>query len=212
MLGNLIPSSTSPTYQANCPWPMSTCAVFSSVADSSGSGQYYKAPNISIGAMATGSGFTMCTWFKFAVSGSWARIFDFGNGQGMNNLLLADQGGQGTLVLNVYMPCANPAIYLFPASISYGTWRHVCIANQGGNWYFYDNGTLVGSQQQQCTIANVVLNSNYLGRSNWVADALLQGSIAEFRIYNRILLGSEVATLYANNGMKQSCVISSAVH
>ena len=155
--------------------------------------------------MATGNGFTICTWFKFAASGSWARIFDFSNGPGVNNILLADQAGQGTLLVHVYTPCANPAVYVFPASISYGTWRHVCIANQGENWNFYDSGTLVGSQQQQCTMANVVMTSNYLGRSNWVADALLRGSIAEFRIYNRILLGSEVATLYANNGMKQSC-------
>ena len=179
---------------------MSTCANFSSVANSSGSGQYFRAPPVNFGAMAAGSGFTVCTWFKFSYSGTWARVFDFGNGMYDNNLLLTDIGN-GTLVFHMYTPCATPAIFSFPTLISYGTWRHVCIANQGKTLSFYDNGVLLVSNRLACTLNNVTLTSNYLGRSNWPLDRLLQGAIAEFRIYNRVLLGSEVASLYASNGM-----------
>jgi len=195
-LGNLIPSSTSPTYQANCPWLMSTCAVFSPVSQ-----QYFTAPPINFGDMAARSGFTLCSWFQFATGdlSNYDRIFDFGDGVASNNVLMTNH--MGSLEVHRYLPCyLYSIIYTFTTAISYGTWRHVCIANKGTNWSFYDNGVLAGTENLPCSLMNTVLSSNYLGRSNWAQNQLLQGSIAEFRIYNRVLLGSEVATLYATNG------------
>ena len=76
----------------------------------------------------------------------------------------------------------------------------MCISNQGTSWLFYDGGLLVGTQQTRCAVANIVLSSNYLGRSNWNGDPLLQGAIAQFQVYARVLSEEEVATLYAYNG------------
>jgi hypothetical protein len=39
--------------------------------------------------------------------------------------------------------------------------------------------------------------NNWLGRSNWTADANLNGTFDEFRIYNSALSGSEVAASLA---------------
>ena len=72
-LGNLVPSGTPPTYQANCPWPTGRCAVFSSVSDSSGGGQFFTAPPINLGGLAASSGFTMCSWFNYEIFGLWSR-------------------------------------------------------------------------------------------------------------------------------------------
>ena len=154
--------------------------------------------------MGSTSGFSICMWFKVNFSGIWSRIFDFGNWQTDNqNLLLADFEGRGVLIVHRYLPCnASDGVtpFVFPTPISYGQWRHVCIVNQAKNWFFYDNGVLQGSDRVACNLGNIVLASNYLGRSNWGVDPLLRGSIAEFRIYNRVLYASEVTALYANIG------------
>ena len=143
------------------------------------------------------------------------RIFDFGNGAAANNFLMGDSGG-GALNLQIYSPCSSPPIvfpsstacastnllcFIFPTPITYGSWRHVCIANQGTRWAIYDNGTLVGSLQTNCPLENVVLRSNYLGRSNWNVDRLLQGKLSQFQIYNRVLSATEVASLKLYNGI-----------
>ena len=204
--GSLIPSSSPPTYQADCPWPGAHCAVFSSDADSSGGGQFFTAPPINIGAMSAAAGFSVCTWFRFDVAGSWSRVFDFGNGPDSANLLLTDYDGQGVLVVQRYLPCPDDHTFTFPAPISYGQWRHVCIVNQGTDWSFYDDGVLVGSDQRPCSYASDVLSSNYLGRGNWDGNRLLRGRIAEFRIYNRSLSASEAARLYGHVGAKPPAV------
>ncbi len=211
-MGNLVPSITPPSYQDNCPWLTSRCAVFSSNADSTGGGQFFTAPPVNFGAMSAAAGFSVCTWFKFNVVSPFARIFDFGNGADSSNMILTDFYGQGILSAHRFLPCqtggncdySHDACFKFPTKISYGQWRHVCIVNQATYWFFYDNGVLVGSDQTPCSLANVVLTSNYLGRSNWGFDPLLQGSIAEFQIYNRAITASEVAMLHTNMiGKKQ---------
>ena len=201
-LGDLIPSSASPTYQADCPWPTAHCAVFSSAENSFGGGQFFTVPPVNFGAMSAGAGFSICSWFKYSVQGYASRIFDFGNGMNDNNILLRSGGSGDTgLQLDVYYDCAQTDSFYF-SPISYGQWRHVCIVNQATDWFYYDNGLQVGSSLKQCNISDVVLSSNYLARSNWGTDSLFQGSISEFRIYNRVLTASEVAVLHANIGKK----------
>jgi hypothetical protein len=184
------------------------CAVLGSDADSTGGGQFFTAPPINFGVMSAAAGFSICMWFKVELPRVWSRIFDFGFGA--QNIVLADFEGTGSLVVLRYSPCSASSdtfSFTFPAPISYGQWRHVCIMNQAKNWFFYDNGVLRGSDQIPCSVGDVVLTSNYIGRSNWAADRLLRGSIAEFRIYNRVLYASEVAALHANTGTKPLCVM-----
>ena len=117
-----------------------------------------------------------------------------------HNILLRSGGYDDTgLQLDVYADCS---VGFYFAPISYGQWRHVCVVNHATNWFFYDNGVQVGSSLAQCNLSDVELSANYLARSNWGTDRLLQGSISEFRAYNRSLTASEVAALHANIGAK----------
>ncbi len=195
-LGSLIPSNIPPTYQADCPWPTAYCAVFSSVADSSGGGQFFTVPPINLGTMGAGAGFSVCAWFKFDVAGFWPRVFDFGN-RGASALLMLAKDDSGNLQVHIYHQCGDHLTYVYGTPTLLGQWRHVCIVNQAANWTFYDNGVRDGSLESFCNFPDVVLSSNYLGRSNWDENTLLQGSIAEFRIYIKAVSASEVTAIYA---------------
>ena len=94
-------------------------------------------------------------------------------------------------------------LFDFPAPIVLGEWRHVCIVNQGTTWTYYDKGGLVGISPTSSSnyLADSLLSPNYLGRSNWDGDRLLQGSISDFRVYSVALTASVVADLYAAQGI-----------
>lgn len=176
--------------------------MFSSLADSSGDGQFFKAPLVDFGSLSIGTGFSICTWLRFDGIGSWSRVFDFGNGPGQGNIILAQNGESSTLSFVRWQVCNNINTYYgfnFPVGILYSQWRHVCVMNKGIRWTYYDNGALVGSDQT-CGLTSDPLFSNYLGRSNWNPDRLFQGGLAEFRIYSRSLSLAEVQAIYAYRG------------
>ena len=198
--GSLIQSSIPPTYLANCLWIGANCAMFSSYSDSSGGGQWLQAPPINLGSMSAGAGFSICSWFMFSANSTWSRIFDFGNEQPSDNNLLAQAGVSGMLEHHKYCSTTNFP-FQFPDPIIYNRWRHVCIVNQGTTWTYFDNGSVVGTQQS-CTLNQVPLSSNFLRRSNCASDRLLQGRIGVFQIYSRALSAPEVETIYACRGTK----------
>ena len=174
--------------------------MFTSNSNSSGEGQWLQAPPINLGSMSAGAGFSICSWFMFSVNGSWSRIFDFGNGPSSDNNLLTHFGVSGALQHHKYCSATNFP-FQFPDPITLGRWRHVCIVNQGTNWTYFDNGSFVDTQQS-CSLNDVALSSNFLGRSNWPIDRLLQGRIGVFQIYSRALSASEVETIYTDRGTK----------
>ena len=202
-MGGLTQSSIPPTYLANCLWSGANCAIFSSNSNSSGGGQWLQAPPINLGSMSAGAGFSICSWFMFGGNGSWSRIFDFGNGPASDNNLLAQVGVSAVLQHHKYCSSTNFP-FQFPDPITLGQWRHVCIVNQGTAWTYFDNGRIVGTQQS-CTLNDVTLSSNFLGRSNWPIDRLLQGRIGVFQIYSRALSASDVGIIYAYRGTKPEC-------
>ena len=60
----------------------------------------------------------------------------------------------------------------------------------------YVNGTLAAEGPTEVVPSDLGdTTQNYLGRSQWAADALYQGSIDELVIYSRALSGGEVRHL-----------------
>ena len=188
-----------PSYTTDCQWAGAECAVFSSDADSSGGGQYFKLPTVNLGQMSANQGFSICAWFVFDAAGWWSRVFDFGQGFAMNNLFLA-QDDLSKLYLRVYSGSAGVAKLSSPISYPLGAWRHACVVNQGRRWELYENGTLVAYIFSSIDLVPVDLTSNFIGRSNLEGDRLLRGKVDEFRMYNRALAGSEVANIFAYRG------------
>ena len=158
---------------------------------------------MSIDPFTTGTaGLTFATWYKSANSGFWARIFDFGNGQASDNILLTQDQTYDVFSLDVHIP-GSKIVFLPDSSYKFNTgnvWKHVVWTLDpagSGTWKFYINGVLVGSAVRQYP-RSVLRSKNYLGKSNWNVDAYLNGGLKDFRMYNRVLSAAEVSTLFTS--------------
>ena len=155
----------------------------------------------------TSAGLSFACWFKAnGNSGDYARIFDFGNGEGYYNILM------GFLYAGTQLFCAvygngttntNDITVYYNASLSGNIWFHVVwTLNPNGVWKFYINGSLVNTitgtvnYYPAITTAIITRNSNYIGRSNW-PNPYFNGKIDDFRVYNRVLSDSEAANIYS---------------
>lgn len=143
--------------------------------------------------------FSITTWFKTPSAGN-LRLFDFGQGTGKFMVLIPQpRTGDSRFVIlaengsryDVYMPCVFPL----------NEWVHVSLTLEGTTLKYYINGEL------KFTDANCTLNpsslgtttQNYLGKSQFAADAYTDHSYDDFRIYNYALTESEIAGIVSQN-------------
>lgn len=142
---------------------------------------------------------TFEAWATETESGTWARIFDFGNSVGGENVsdtgsryvtLTTPNGGgnvQGTLHIN---DRGGDASVISPAGLRPPTGQQAHyvwssdIANQTS--WLYVNGALMAVNTGTTVAPSDIGPSlnDWLGRSQFGGDAAFAGSITEFRIYN----------------------------
>lgn len=125
------------------------------------------------------SDFTIECWVYPRSFGNWARVIDFGNGAGANNVLLAYTWGT----------TGNPAIHIdgqqfFADSVlELNTWSHLAVTLSGNTCTFYINGIQSGSNNMP-TPSDVMRNQCYIGKSNWNGDPNADARFDELRIFN----------------------------
>lgn len=139
--------------------------------------------------------FTAIGWVYVRSYASWSRLFDFGNGSGEDNVIIAiTNGSTGYPVFN-----ANASNLFSSALMPLNQWAQLAATQSGTTQTLYLNGQQV-AQQTGGPEASVTRTLNYIGRSNWGSDAYLDGRINTLRMYNRALSSAEILTDYA--GMK----------
>jgi hypothetical protein len=81
-----------------------------------------------------------------------------------------------------------------------GVWKHVAVTRSGNTATLYVDGVQVGQNTSMTLSPSSLGNTtnNWIGRSQYTADAFLDGQIDEFRIYNRALSASEILSLFQN--------------
>lgn len=82
------------------------------------------------------------------------------------------------------------------AIVAAGQWHHFCLTKNGTSTYMYTDGTYTGT----ATGSSVITPSSnplLIGKND--ANQSFPGSIDEIRIYNRVLLPSEVQALFQSN-------------
>ena len=165
--------------------------------------QYVSLPD----GVLTGVGdFSIAFWLKLNTVSDWARIYDFGNGQpnptnrfmyfcpsgfaGASHGIHADSFTGATLQDNV----VNTGTEL-PA----GVWKHVVITGSGPARTLYVDGFPAMTGTVGPTVAPSEMEplspNSWLGKSRFPADPGLDGTLDEFRIYNRVLSQAEISQL-----------------
>ncbi len=167
-----------------------------------GSNDYVDLPVGSL--VSTLNSTTIAAWVYFTNTGNaWQRIFDFGNaGAGgadpsVYMFLTSNNNGMRTVRFAIRTAAVGEQGVNAPAALTTG-WHHVAVVIDSAAMQLrlYQDGMLAASGATSLLPKDLgVTTQNWLGRSQWTADAFFGGSIDDFRIYSRALSESEVRYL-----------------
>jgi hypothetical protein len=143
------------------------------------------------------NGITFAFWFNSKNTGNWGKIFDFANGK-LDNILFG--------INNNYISCGvhNSPVVLdyfnfYLVNVNNSNWIHITwILQTNKIWLFYVNGILINTRLNSIYPTSKLRINNYIGKSSNLSDAYYNGSIDEFRMYQRILSSTEITNLYTN--------------
>jgi len=148
--------------------------------------------------ISTLSSTTITEWVNFTYgSGSYERVFDFGTGSTNYMFLSAHQGGTTPEVFGILKTGGTEARCTPPRPMGTG-WHHLAVTIDSATMtmVLYLDGTAVATNTTTTLPKDLgKTTQNWLGRSQWTADAYYTGLLDDLRIYNRALSAGEVAYL-----------------
>ncbi len=143
--------------------------------------------------------FTLEQWIYIDNFKNYARTFDFGSGTSNNMLLAPSNGTSGIPAFEIrasgtkYRQDAN-------SKLTTGCWHHIAVTLSGTTLSIYIDGVL--DVQNTSYNANPSMigatTNNWMGRSQYSADAYFDGKIDETRIWNRALTQEEIRSQYGS--------------
>lgn len=124
------------------------------------------------------SGFSFSVWAYPKSAGNQARLFDIGNGQSMDNLVLTREGSSDVLRFDNFNSGTMSSVRA-DAALALNQWQHFAVNISGTAVRIFKNGALISQGTVSNAMANVQRTSSFLGRSNWGGDAAFQGLLDE---------------------------------
>jgi hypothetical protein len=147
-----------------------------------------------------GGQFTISAWFECdAFSGkTYQRVFDFGNGAGIDNIILGQDGSAAVIRFELDDASGGNNVVKSAANLAAGKfYQAVCVLTNSQTMALFLNGQLVSQQNLSISYRQNNRTNNLLGISNFSGSSFFGGLIDDVRIYNRALSSNEVAQLYA---------------
>lgn len=137
--------------------------------------------------------FTITVWVHPQTVGYWSRIIDFGNGQGLDNIVLSFCQTTPLPVLT----SVNPSFQISSTkSLTLNSWQFLAATFIGSNIFIYIDGIQVGSGSIAYHILpSKIRTSNYIGKSNWAGDGFSSSYIDDLRFYSISLTQSQINAL-----------------
>ena len=160
----------------------------------SGESQYAEVPELGDALSKVSGDFAISVWTKPSSLGTWARVYDFGNGSGGDYAFLTANNGAAARFV---MKKGSEQLVDASARLSSGEWQNVVISRSGAETSFYINGKKVGSTNSiTYNWSDIGKFSNYyIGKSQFDADAYYAGLVDDLLVYDRALTDSEIITL-----------------
>ena len=146
-------------------------------------------------SVVQGNELTVAMWVNLRNNGQWQRLFDFGLDTG-HYLFLTPVSGDNKMRLAIKNGGAEQT--LDAPRITALKWKHIVVTMKPGSTAIYIDGEQA-AQTDGITISpnDVCPLLNYIGRSQFNSDPLLQAFIADVRIYYRALPATEVQQLFS---------------
>ena len=143
--------------------------------------------------VASSDELTVAMWVKVSNSTAWQRIFDFGNDTDHYLFLTPSNGSVMRFAIK---NGGDEQTVDCPSKLSTGVWKHVAVTIGRDLTAVYVDGRLEASSTG-ITIkpSDVHPVMNYLGRSQFLADASLFGDFDDVRIYNYAVSADDVQTI-----------------
>ena len=146
--------------------------------------------------------FTTTSWiYLISYQPSSPAVFDFGNGKNVNNVNLYTS--KDSLVLYSLQGTNSYSIYS-SKTLRLNTWYHVASVVQGTTGYIYINGVLASSGTVYAP-DNILRQSNFIGKDNWLSSSLSNAIYDEIKIYSTALSADNInldMSIGANNSKR----------
>jgi hypothetical protein len=138
--------------------------------------------------------FSFISWIFWRKTLNWARIIDFGNGDPGDNIQICSFENRNRIFVGIAQgkndsSFNNPLITKNPISLN--TWYHIAYVQSGNKGTLYLNGTAVVTNTLSPPLS-VVRNSNFIGKSNWVGNDLVNAVFDEMKIFDVALSEAQV--------------------
>ncbi|MFI5912380.1 beta-L-arabinofuranosidase domain-containing protein [Dactylosporangium sp. NPDC051541] len=142
--------------------------------------------------------FTIATWLNLASTGSWTRLFDFGQSTAINMFLTPRAGVTGNVprfAITVGGSGGEQQIN-GTAALPVNQWVHIAVTLSGGTGTMYVNAQPVGTNTAMTLNPSRLGNpgNRWIGRSQY-GDPFLDATVDEFHIFDRALTQTELLTL-----------------
>ncbi len=145
--------------------------------------------------------FTISSWVYLNKLNSWSRIFDFGTGTSYF-MFITPNSNTNTVRFSIKNNNSGEDVN-GTAPLPTGRWVHVAVtfawdaSTSKGTGKLYVDGKLAGINSALSCNPSMLPSTtqNYIAKSQYTADPALNGSIDEFRIYNRTLTDMDILSL-----------------
>jgi hypothetical protein len=147
--------------------------------------------------------FSVSFWINFKSLNNDTSIFEFGNdGQSdiisISVLIYPDRSYYKVMILGIDSLCYNEINE--PAQILNNKWYFIAFVLRGNTGFFYIDGVNTYYYNPICSPNLVFRKINQIGNSSNKFFLNLNGTISDFKIYNKALLSSDISVEF-----KQKC-------
>ncbi|MBW8886730.1 MAG: DUF2341 domain-containing protein [Fibrobacteres bacterium] len=142
--------------------------------------------------------FTFSVWANPASTAPGARFMDFGNGAGKDNVYLSRSNGGDSLHFEIWNGSHASSVTTPGGTLVLGEWQLFAVTVSGKTARIYRNGAEIAAGDLDDTIPALTRGSNFLGRSNWAADAYYQGMLDEPEVSAATRTPDWIKLAYAN--------------
>lgn len=128
------------------------------------------------------NGATIEAWVKWEDFNKWSRVFDFGR-EG-NAVVVQNEKTSSKINFRIWDRGGKQHGTQAKKAVNENTWHHLAVVCGYQGMKIYVDGRLQDDDNYTGGLNQASGGMNYIGKSNWPKDALFEGFMSEFRVWN----------------------------